>query len=81
MKKIYVQDILDHKEDMLRRILYREDGPRGRIYICGSTRMSKDVLRVMARHVAEFKNLAFQEAEKEIDALIKDRRICMEAWN
>ena len=77
-KKIYVQDILDHKEDMIRRLLYQVNGS---IYICGSTRMSKDILRVIARHIAEYKDLSFEMAEEEVDRLMANKQICMEAWN
>lgn len=77
-KKVYVQDILDHKEDMIRRLLYQIGGS---IYICGSTKMSKDILKVIARHIAEYKDLTFEQAEEELDQLIARKQICMEAWN
>ena len=78
--KVYVQSILEHKEDMIRRILYTQGG---RIYICGSTGMSKEVLSVIQRHITEKnkKTYTYAEGEKEIDRLIKEKIICMEAWN
>ena len=76
--KVYVQNILEHKEDMLTRLLYQS---QGRVYICGSTAMSKDVLRILSRHIAEYKRLSTDQADEEVDRLIKEKQICMEAWN
>ena len=75
--KVYVQDILEHKLDMLMRCLTSN----GRIYVCGSVAMSKDVLRVLAKHISDFKKIGFDESEKEIERLIEAKQICMEAWN
>jgi NADPH-ferrihemoprotein reductase len=76
--KVYVQDILEHKEDMIKRVLYQSNGA---VYICGSTAMSKDVLKVITKHVANIKNLSFSDAEQEMDRLLLEKKICMEAWN
>lgn len=78
--KVYVQTILEHKEDMIRRILYAQ---AGRVYICGSTAMSKDVLAIIQRHVTEqgSKAVSYKEGEKEVDRLLREKQICMEAWN
>lgn len=76
--KVYVQDILEHKEDMIKRVLYQSNGA---VYICGSTAMSKDVLRVITKHVANINNYTYSEAEQEMDRLLAQKRICMEAWN
>lgn len=76
--KVYVQSILEHKEDMVKRILYQAEG---RIYICGSTAMSKEVLRVLTFHIANSLNLSPSQAEDEVDRLQKAKRINMEAWN
>lgn len=77
---MYVQSILEHKEDMIRRVLYAQGG---RIYICGSTAMSKEVLAIIQRHVTEHidKNVTYVEGEKEVDRLLREKKICMEAWN
>ncbi len=76
--KVYVQDILDHKADMINKLLYQQGGS---VYICGSTAMSKDILRILARHVGEYKGLSNDQAEEEVDRLIREKQICMEAWN
>lgn len=78
--KVYVQSILEHKEDMIRRILYAQ---KGRIYICGSTSMSKEVLGIIQRHVIDYhdKSFTYLEGEKEVDRLLREKQICMEAWN
>lgn len=73
-----MQDILEHKEDMIKRVLYQSDGA---VYICGSTGMSKDVLKVITKHVANIKNLTYSQAEQEMDRLLASKKICMEAWN
>lgn len=78
--KVYVQNILEHKEDMIRRVLYAQGG---RIYICGSTGMSKEVLAIIQRHVTDYhdKSFTYLEGEKEVDRLLREKKICMEAWN
>ena len=63
---------------MIKRVLYQSNGA---VYICGSTAMSKDVLRVITKHVANIKNLSFSDAELEMDRLLLAKKICMEAWN
>lgn len=78
--KVYVQSILEHKEDMIRKLLYDQ---LGRIYICGSTAMSKEVLAIIQRHITDLSSKAFsyKEGEKEMDRLVKSKQICLEAWN
>lgn len=78
--KVYVQTILEHKEDMIRKLLFTQ---KGKIYICGSTSMSKEVLSVIQRHVTDqsSKSFSYEDGEKELDRLMKEKQICMEAWN
>lgn len=75
-----MQSILEHKEDMIRRLLYAQ---KGRVYICGSTAMSKEVLTIIQKHVSDqvSKSFSYEEGEKEMDRLLKEKQICMEAWN
>lgn len=45
--------------------------------------MSKEVLSIIQRHVTDevSKSLSYEEGEKEMDRLLKEKQICMEAWN
>ena len=65
---------------MLRRVLYASEG---KVYICGSTSMSKEVLSIIQRHVIDqqSKSVTYEEGEKEVDRLVREKKICMEAWN
>jgi sulfite reductase alpha subunit-like flavoprotein len=65
---------------MIRKLIY---SLKGRIYICGSTSMSKEVLSIIQRHVTDevSKSFSYEEGEKEMDRLLKEKQICMEAWN
>lgn len=75
-----MQSILEHKEDMIRKLIYSLNG---KIYICGSTTMSKEVLSIIQKHVTDqvSKSFSYEEGEKEMDRLLHEKQICMEAWN
>lgn len=76
--KVYVQDILEHKADMILRILYKA---QGRIYACGNTGMVRDVLKIIAKHIGEAQKLTAAQTDKEMQRLIKEKQICTEAWD
>lgn len=76
-QKYYVQDILRFKHSLIGDILF---GDKGVVYCCGNSGMAKNVKEVIMAAISEYfkKDLGF--AEGMYEDLLRDKRICVEAW-
>jgi sulfite reductase alpha subunit-like flavoprotein len=75
-QKVYVQDILETKRDMVNRILFEN---KGTLYLCGSNAMIKDCLNVVRELFRQIKG-----SEEEGDILFEQTKqndqIIFEGW-
>lgn len=73
--KVYVQDILATKKDMLNRCLFVNNGV---LYLCGSNSMIEDVLSVLKSLLEEiFPNV---DSQTKLDELKENKQVVFEGW-
>ena len=65
--KVYVQDMLRSRGELLRRVMFEG---KGNLYICGNTKMGMDVQAVLKEHLGDE---VFRELER-------DKRLIKELW-
>lgn len=76
--RVYVQDILAHKRDLLRKTIYEEGGA---LMACGSPGMVRAVCLVVKKLLREINQLESPtETEAEFDKLRHQGQICYEVW-
>lgn len=63
---------------MLNKVMFEQNGS---LYLCGNISMSNDVKAVIVKHIQEIKEIDEDGAKREYELLVKDKRICIEAWS
>ena len=75
-KKVYVQDILETKKDMVNRILFKN---KGVLYLCGSNSMIRDCLEVVRELFRQIKGTQ-EEGDILFEQTKQNGNIIFEGW-
>ena len=77
VKKTYVQDQVKENKELFKAYLL---AGKGLIYICGNQPMSKSVIGIFEMVIKESEGCGDKEAGLKFDELVKNGRVCIEAW-
>ena len=75
-QKVYVQDILETKRDMVNRFLFEN---KGVLYLCGSNAMIRDCLQVVKELFRQIKG-SQEEGDRLFEQTKDNGQIIFEGW-